>query len=165
MCFLHRLNMELDLQIFLGSSVQCTVQRNSPPSPHLGSQTRALLVSHDRRHLFVTPYMVSYHPGEGSGSRAGMYSRKTDAGCLHVTRKWRRQFTGSKKEAPPEAQILYTGVKPSKGVWHEIFGFWFFSKISFPHGPEYSIGAISIFLENSRIYLNVKVSHRCQWPR
>jgi len=76
--------MELDLQIFLASSVQCTVQRNSPPSPHLGSHTRALLVSHDRRHLFVTP-LVSYHPGVGSGSRAGMYSRKTDAGCLHVT--------------------------------------------------------------------------------
>jgi hypothetical protein len=30
--------------------------RNSPPLPlHLGSYTRALLVSQDRRHLFVTP--------------------------------------------------------------------------------------------------------------
>jgi hypothetical protein len=26
-----------------------------PPSPHLGSCTRALLISRDRRHLFVTP--------------------------------------------------------------------------------------------------------------
>jgi hypothetical protein len=26
-----------------------------PPPPHLGSYTRALLVSQDRRHLFVTP--------------------------------------------------------------------------------------------------------------
>jgi hypothetical protein len=29
--------------------------RASNPPPHLGSYTRALLVSHDRRHLFVTP--------------------------------------------------------------------------------------------------------------
>ncbi len=29
--------------------------RNSRPPPHLGSYTRALLVSQDRRHLFVTP--------------------------------------------------------------------------------------------------------------
>jgi hypothetical protein len=31
--------------------------RNSP-SPHLGSHTRALLVSQDRRHLFVTPWVA-----------------------------------------------------------------------------------------------------------
>ncbi len=30
--------------------------RNSPPPPHLNSFTRALLVSQDRRHLFVTPW-------------------------------------------------------------------------------------------------------------
>ncbi len=29
--------------------------RNSPLPRHLGSYTRALLVGHDRRHLFVTP--------------------------------------------------------------------------------------------------------------
>jgi hypothetical protein len=28
----------------------------TPPPPHLGSYTRALLVSQDRRHLFVTPW-------------------------------------------------------------------------------------------------------------
>jgi hypothetical protein len=28
---------------------------NFPPPPHLGSYTRALLVSQERRHLFVTP--------------------------------------------------------------------------------------------------------------
>ncbi len=30
--------------------------RNSPPPPHLGSYSRALLVSQDRRHLSVTPF-------------------------------------------------------------------------------------------------------------
>ncbi len=29
--------------------------RNPLPPPHLGSYTRALLVSQDRRHLFMTP--------------------------------------------------------------------------------------------------------------
>jgi hypothetical protein len=31
----------------------------TPPPPHLGSYTRELLVSQDRRHLFVTPLSVS----------------------------------------------------------------------------------------------------------
>jgi hypothetical protein len=34
--------------------------RNSPPPPHLGSYTRALLVSQDRLHLFVTH--IPQHP-------------------------------------------------------------------------------------------------------
>jgi hypothetical protein len=33
-----------------------------PPPPHLGSLTRALLVSQDRRHLFVTPWGGAYLP-------------------------------------------------------------------------------------------------------
>jgi hypothetical protein len=34
----------------------------SPLPPHLGSYTRALLVSQDRRHLFVTPYItIKFH--------------------------------------------------------------------------------------------------------
>ncbi len=55
--------MELDLWSLFG--LQCTavgthwlIPRNSRPPPlppHLGSYTRALLVSQDRRHLFVTP--------------------------------------------------------------------------------------------------------------
>ncbi len=38
---------------------------------------------------------------------------------------------------------------PLKGVWHEIFDFWFFSQISVPQAPEYAIGIVSIFFENS----------------
>jgi hypothetical protein len=55
----HRLNMEA---VCLGSMSRdvhsCTHwlrPRNPPSSPALDSYTRALLVSKDRRHLFVTP--------------------------------------------------------------------------------------------------------------
>jgi hypothetical protein len=52
--------MELDLQSLCGLLVQLyslseTLQL-PPFPPHLGSYTRALLVSQDRRHLFVTPW-------------------------------------------------------------------------------------------------------------
>ncbi len=55
--FDHKLNMELDLQSLFG--LLCTavlIGRDpaTPPLPPLGSYTRALLVSQDRRHLFVT---------------------------------------------------------------------------------------------------------------
>jgi hypothetical protein len=53
----HRLNMELNLQSLFG--LLCTTvligPANSPLPLRLGSYVRALLVSQDRRHLFVTP--------------------------------------------------------------------------------------------------------------
>ncbi len=49
-----------------------------------------------------------------------------------------------------------------KGQCHKIFCFWFFSGISFPPAPEYSIKTISNFFENSRRYSQLKVCHRCQ---
>ncbi len=55
----HRLNMGLDLQSLFGLHVHsCThwLRTLIPPPPHLGSHTKTLLVSQDRRHLFVTPY-------------------------------------------------------------------------------------------------------------
>jgi len=57
----HRLNMQLDPQSLFGLHVHSYTHwlrlRNPPPPtpPHLGSYTRALLFSQDRRHLFVTP--------------------------------------------------------------------------------------------------------------
>ncbi len=39
---------------------------------------------------------------------------------------------------------------------------WFFSWISFPPAPEYSIKTVSIFSENSRRYSQLKVCDRCQ---
>ncbi len=52
-----------------------------------------------------------------------------------------------------------------KGQCHEIFCFWFFSWISFPLAPEYSIKTVSNFFENSRRYSQLKVCHRCHWHR
>jgi hypothetical protein len=52
-----------------------------------------------------------------------------------------------------------------KGQCHEIFDFCFFSWISFPQAPEYTNRAVSNFFENSRIYSQLKVHHRCQRHR
>jgi hypothetical protein len=58
----HRLNMEVDLQSLFGLHVygcnHLLRPRNPTPPPHLGSYTRPLLVSQDRRHLLVTPALV-----------------------------------------------------------------------------------------------------------
>ncbi len=59
----HRLNMKVDLQSLFGLHVTWCAQLFSlaetpqlPPSPRIWTRiTRALLVSKDRRHLFVTP--------------------------------------------------------------------------------------------------------------
>ncbi len=57
----HRLNMELNLQSLFG--LLCTAvlvgwDSETPPlPPRLGSYTRGLLISKDRRHLFVTPWL------------------------------------------------------------------------------------------------------------
>ncbi len=55
--------------------------------------------------------------------------------------------------------------KGLKGQCHEIFCFCFFSWISFPPAPEYSIQTVSNFFENSRRYSRVKVHHRYQRHR
>ncbi len=52
-----------------------------------------------------------------------------------------------------------------KGQCHEIFCFWFFSWISFPPAPKYSIKTVSNFFEHSRRYLQIKVCHRCQMEK
>ncbi len=46
-----------------------------------------------------------------------------------------------------------------------IFHFWFFSSISFPPALEYPIRTVSNFFENSPIYSQLKVDHRCLWHR
>jgi hypothetical protein len=56
----HRLNIELVLQSLFGLLCTAGLIGWDPATPllptHLGSFTRALLVSQDRRHLFVTPW-------------------------------------------------------------------------------------------------------------
>ncbi len=57
---------------------------NSPPPPHLGSHTRALLVSQDRRHLFETPcLLLTLSKTQQKTYRQKMY-RETDVSnhCL-----------------------------------------------------------------------------------
>ncbi len=44
------------------------IPRNPPSPPHLGSNTRALLVSQDRRHLFVTPCLPASAISQPIGS-------------------------------------------------------------------------------------------------
>ncbi len=57
----HRLNIELDLQSLFGLLCTAVLISWDPATPslptQLGSYTRALLVSQDRRPLFVTPLM------------------------------------------------------------------------------------------------------------
>ncbi len=60
---------------------------------------------------------------------------------------------------------LNSYTSPLKGQCHEIFDFWFFSWISFPQVPEYTIRVVSNFFENSRRYSQLKVCHRCQGHR
>ncbi len=52
-----------------------------------------------------------------------------------------------------------------KGIWHEIFDLSFFSWISVPQAPKYSIGAVLNFFENSRRYSRINVYHRCKRHR
>ncbi len=53
----HRLNIELDL-LCTAALIGWDPATPPPPlAPLLGSYTRALLISQDRRHLFVTPWL------------------------------------------------------------------------------------------------------------
>jgi hypothetical protein len=58
---------------------------------------------------------------------------------------------------------VYCFRKQLKGQCREIFNCWFFSWISFPQAPEYTIRAVSNFFEHSLRYLQHKVHHQCHW--
>jgi hypothetical protein len=62
-CCTHRLNMDLDLQSLFVHSCTHWLRTSNPLPSHLGSYTRALLVSQDKRHLFVTSWL---YRGENS---------------------------------------------------------------------------------------------------
>ncbi len=66
---------------------------------------------------------------------------------------------------PQASKHFSTSNKRLKGQCHEIFDFCFFSRISFPQAPEYTIRVVSNFFENSRRYSQLKVCHRCQRHR
>ncbi len=54
----HRLNMDSDLQSLFGPYVHSYGWDSACHPPHLGSYTRALLVSQERRHLLGTPWWI-----------------------------------------------------------------------------------------------------------
>ncbi len=77
----HMLNMELDPQSLFGLHVHCTAfslaeTPQSPLPPHLGSYTRALLVSQDGRHLFGDPRM---------------YRRKKERSATQIRHLWKKK--------------------------------------------------------------------------
>jgi hypothetical protein len=50
-----------------------------------------------------------------------------------------------------------------KGTVSRDFRLWFFSWISFPQAPQYTILTVLNFFENSRRYSRLKVHHWCRW--
>jgi hypothetical protein len=60
-----------------------------------------------------------------------------------------------------EQKLQKTLKKVVDRIEDEIFCFWFFSCISYPQAPDYTIRAVLNFFENSRRYSQLKVCHRC----
>jgi hypothetical protein len=91
---LNRLNIELDLQSLFGllriqlNSLAETPQPSPPPlPPYLGSYTRALLVSQDRRHLFVT----LWNPPFSAATKEEVVERRWSQ---QIVQRWRLQQVG-----------------------------------------------------------------------
>jgi hypothetical protein len=73
-----------------------------------------------------------------------------------------RQIMNGTNESLSQDELLSPTVPGLEGVCHEIFRFLFLPLISFPHGSEYPRRSILNFYENSLIFLNLKVNHRCR---
>ncbi len=139
-----------------------------PPPPNWDSYTRALLVSKDRRHLFVTPWVGAKHcrGGWGSGGegvettenkiRAPLVYLDTQSDChlrrycTHCLHSYTPIPTYSVSQFSSAIQsqivmIIWNFISILKGQCHEFFCFWFFSWISFPPAPVYPITTVSIF--------------------
>ncbi len=116
--------------------------RNSPLPPHLGSYTRALLLSQNRRHLFVTPcpgpfvssktnpithpaqphthlHTLSYRPQVCHGGRIDRYSHSKNneytlaQGPPHVP------YLGGRQGAPP---VIYLVGQQAHVLYHKAHG-------------------------------------------
>ncbi len=80
----HRLNMELDLQsLFDLHAHSCThwlrrPHNQTPSLQHLGSYTRALSVSQDRQHLFLTPEIGELYCFSTESGAMTVYQNKND---------------------------------------------------------------------------------------
>jgi hypothetical protein len=82
----HTLIMELDLQslFILCSCTYWLTPRNSTLPPHLGSYTRALLVSQDRRSLCTNPLLLLYWWHGMDCECAGDFGGKIGYAKLHA---------------------------------------------------------------------------------
>jgi hypothetical protein len=100
--------MELDLQSLFG--LMCTAVligwdptfHNSPP-PHLGSCTMALLVSQDRRHLFVTPWRSAF--GTLLRIRSPIFS-PTTVSHPSLYNEFSRQRSSTKSPPPQDLNVF-----------------------------------------------------------
>ncbi len=130
----HRLNMEVDLQILFGLHVTWCAQLCSlaetpqlPPSPRIWTRiTRALLVSKDRRHLFVTPLDVRYCRLLCRRSSPGS-SRWTSWTCCSPSSRWRAAWSSP---GPSGTSTWAGSVLLLKGQCHVIS---FVSKLCFAY--------------------------------
>ncbi len=86
------------------------------------------------------------------------HSRRGGGDIFYARGRVKNPYLNQAKQILPWARIC----KRLKGQCHEIFDFWFFSWISFPQAPEYTIRDVSNFFENSRRYSQLKVHHRCR---
>ena len=85
-------------------------------------------------------------------------------------------FANTVSQIPKKSASLNLEKQRLKRQCHKIFCFWFFTWISYPPAPEYSIRTVSNFFKNLWRYSQVKVHHRyqrhcwqichrCQWHR
>ncbi len=97
----HRLNMEVDLQSLFGFHVTWCAQLYSlaetpqlPPSPRIWTRIRgALLVSKDRRHLYITP-RFRRPPSGNIRTLYGINCEQVALYVLHKERKNKRMMGG-----------------------------------------------------------------------
>ncbi len=73
-------------------------------------------------------------------------------------RRWRWPRPSARNRTQKRKCRLEEKWFPLNGQCHEIFEI-------FPHAREYPIRAVSIFLENSPRYFQLKVHHLCRWHR
>jgi hypothetical protein len=106
--------MELDLQSLSG--LLCTAvligrdPATPPLPPHWGSYTRALLVSQDRRHLFLTPW-VQHSALYKKGADSVLINYSTRVSTQHYTKKvpFLACFINSQKSLDTVAKVkLYS---------------------------------------------------------
>jgi hypothetical protein len=100
--------MEFDLQNLFGLLCTLAMTPQLPPPPQFGSYTRALLVSQDRRHLFVTPWRylkIVLRRSTGRGLRAAIAVLLAEQPA-HKTKTMKLKFLETQSINPNKVQTL-----------------------------------------------------------